>query len=140
RHAAPLLDVDVDTLTEHFAASRLSYSTQALPVNVLLDTLIRPSVDVEDAECTTNVEWRFVPEKAVSHLVIGDAPQPGGQWVENPVPASWDIQTLSYAAMLSLPGYCYAQHYRKVTGKDLPAFTRPSRREITEYLAAYPKA
>ena len=55
RHAAPLLDVDVVTLTEHFAASRLSYSTQALPVNVLLDTLIRPSVDVEDAECTTNV-------------------------------------------------------------------------------------
>lgn len=140
QHAAPLLDVDVDTLTEHFAASRLSYSTQALPVNVLLDTLIRPSVDVEDAECTTNVEWRTVPEKAVSHLVIGDAPQPGGQWVENPVPASWDIQTLSYAAMLSLPGYCYAQHYRKVMGKDLPAFTRPSRREITEYLAAYPKA
>lgn len=138
--ASPLLDLDVDTLTKHFAASRLSYSTQALPVNVLLDTLIRPSVDVEDAECTTNVEWRTVPEKAVSHLVIGNAPQAGGQWVDNPMPASWDIQTLSYAAMLSLPVYCYARHYHKVTGKELPAFTRPTRREITEYLREYPKA
>lgn len=135
-----MLDVDVDALTEHFAASRLSYSTQALPVNVLLDTLIRPSVDVEDADCTTNVEWRYEPEQAVPHLVVGDAPQPGGQWVENPMPASWEIQTLSYAAMLSLPGYCYAQHYRRVTGKDLPAFTRPSRREIADYLCAYPQA
>lgn len=140
KKASPLLDIDVHTLTEHFAASRLSYSTQALPVNVLLDTLIRPSVDVEDAECTTNVQWRCVPEKAVPHLVIGNAPQPGGQWVENPMPASWDIQTLSYAAMLSLPGYSYAQHYRSVTGVDLPAFTRPSRREITDYLCAYPQA
>lgn len=140
RKASPLLDVDVDTLTEHFAASRLSYSTQALPVNVLLDTLIRPSVDIEDADCTTNVQWRRVPEKAVPHLVIGNAPQPGGQWVENPMPASWDIQTLSYAAMLSLPGYSYAQHYRRVTGEDLPGFTRPSRREITDYLCAYPRA
>lgn len=140
KDASPLLHIDVDKLTVHFAASRLSYSTQALPVNVLLDTLIRPSVDVEDAECTTNVEWRSVPEKAVPHLVIGNAPQPGGQWVENPVNASWDIQTLSYAAMLSLPGYCYAQHYRKVTGNYLPAFTRPSRQQITDYLCAYPKA
>lgn len=137
---SPLLDVDVDALTEHFAASRLSYSTQALPVNVLLDTLIRPSVDVEDADCTSNVEWRHEPEKAVPHLVVGDAPQPGGQWVENPMPASWEIQTLSYAAMLSLPGYCYGQHYRRVTGEDLPAFTRPSRRDIADYLCAYPKA
>lgn len=140
RKASPLLDVEVDTLTEHFAASRLSYSTQALPVNVLLDTLIRPSVDVEDADCTTNVEWRYEPEKAVPHLVVGNAPQPGGQWVENPMPASWEIQTLSYAAMLSLPGYCYAQHYRRVTGEELPVFTRPSRREIADYLCAYPKA
>lgn len=140
RKDSPLLDVEVDTLTEHFAASRLSYSTQALPVNVLLDTLIRPSVDVEDADCTTNVEWRHEPEKAVPHLVVGDASQPGGQWVENPMPASWEIQTLSYAAMLSLPGYCYAQHYRRVTGEDLPVFTRPSRRDIADYLCAYPEA
>lgn len=135
-----LLNADVNALTEHFAASRLSYSTQALPVNVLLDTLVRPSVDVNDAECTTNVEWRYVPEKAVPHLVFGNAPRPGGQWTDNPMPASWEIQTLSYATMLSLPGYSFAEHHRRVTGKDLAAFTRPSRQEVAEYFRAYPEA
>ncbi|RAK78504.1 uncharacterized protein BO72DRAFT_457945 [Aspergillus fijiensis CBS 313.89] len=135
-----LLQADVSTLTEHFAASRLSYSTQALPVNVLLDTLVRPSLDVEELECVTNVEWRYEPEKAVPHLVFGDAACAGGQWTENPMPASWDIQTLSYASMLSLPGYSFADHHRAVTGKDLPAFTRPSRQETADYFRRYPGA
>lgn len=134
-----LLDVDVSALTEHFAASRLSYSTQALPVNVLFDTLIRPSVDV-NTECSTNVEWRHIPEKAISHMVFGDAAVPGGQWANNPMPGSWDIQTLSYSAMLSLPGYCFAEHYLKVAGKELPEFTRPTRQQVADYLHAYPEA
>ncbi|KAE8355975.1 hypothetical protein BDV28DRAFT_11685 [Aspergillus coremiiformis] len=135
-----LLDADADALTEHFAASRLSYSTQALPVNVLFDTLFRPSIDVEELGSITNIEWRYEPAKAVPHVVFGNAPRPGGQWTENLVPASWDIQTLSYASMLSLPGYSFAEHYRRVTGKDLPAFTRPSRQETADYFRAYPDA
>ncbi|KAL4879433.1 hypothetical protein BJY04DRAFT_96104 [Aspergillus karnatakaensis] len=135
-----LLGADVDALTEHFAASRLSYSTQALPVNVLLDTLVRPSVDVEELQSITNVEWRHEPTKAVPHRVLGNAPRPGGQWTENPMPASWEIQTLSYASMLSLPGYSIADHYRKTTGKELPAYTRPSRQETADYFQAYPEA
>ncbi|GKZ40934.1 hypothetical protein AbraIFM66951_006474 [Aspergillus brasiliensis] len=138
--APELLHVDVHALTDHFAASRLSYSTQALPVNVLLDTLVRPSVDVEELEAVTNVEWRFVPEKAVPHLIFGNAQHAGGQWTDNPVPASWDIQTLSYASMLSLPGYSFAEHHRKITGKDLPAYTRPSREETASYFRTYPEA
>lgn len=135
-----LLNANVDALTAHFAASRLSYSTQALPVNVLLDTLVRPSVDVDESGNTTNIEWRHVPEKAISHLVFGDAPRPGGQWTEDPHGASWDIQTLSYAAMLSLPGYSFADHHRQTTGQDLPSFTRPTRREIADYFQTYPAA
>ncbi|KAL2827605.1 hypothetical protein BDW59DRAFT_179100 [Aspergillus cavernicola] len=140
RGVPALLGVDVDALTEHFAASRLSYSTQALPVNVLLDTLVRPSVDVEELQSITNVEWRYEPQKAVPHWVLGNAPRPGGQWTENRMPASWEIQTLSYASMLSLPGYSIADHYRKTTGKDLPAYTRPSRQETADYFRAYPQA
>ncbi|KAL4869822.1 hypothetical protein BDV12DRAFT_184952 [Aspergillus spectabilis] len=138
--APALLGANVDALTEHFAASRLSYSTQALPVNVLLDTLVRPSVDVEELQSVTNVEWRHEPEKAVPHRVLGNAPRPGGQWTENPMPASWEIQTLSYASMLSLPGYSFADHYRKTMGKELPAYTRPSRQETADYFQAYPEA
>ncbi|KAL5333276.1 hypothetical protein BJX70DRAFT_72702 [Aspergillus crustosus] len=135
-----LLGADVDALTEHFAASRLSYSTQALPVNVLLDTLVRPSIDVEELQSITNVEWRYEPEKALSHRVLGNAPRPGGQWTENRMPASWEIQTLSYASMLSLPGYSFADHHQKMTGKELPAYTRPSRQETADYFQAYPEA
>lgn len=139
--AAPsLLNADVEALTAHFAASRLSYSTQALPVNVLLDTLVRPSVDIDEAGSTTNVEWRHVPEKAVPHLVFGKPSHPGGQWTEDPHGASWDIQTLSYAAMLSLPGYLFADYHRQIKGKELAPFTRPTRREIAAYFRAYPAA
>ncbi|KAL4960243.1 uncharacterized protein BDV14DRAFT_183048 [Aspergillus stella-maris] len=140
RGSPALLRADVDALTEHFAASRLSYSTQALPANVLLDTLVRPSVDVEELQSVTNIEWRYEPFKAVPHRVLSNAPRPGGQWTENRMPASWEIQTLSYASMLSLPGYSFADHYRKTTGKDLPAYTRPSRQETADYFRAYPEA
>ncbi|KAJ5901496.1 hypothetical protein N7495_002024 [Penicillium taxi] len=138
--APDLLHHNVDSLTAHFAASRLSYSTQALPVNVLLDTLMCPSLDIDESGTTSNLEWRHVPEKAIPHLVFGKAPYPGGQWTEDPCGASWDIQTLSYAAMLSLPGYSFADHHRKLLGQDLPSFTRPTRRAIAEYYRAYPTA
>ncbi|KAL5042578.1 hypothetical protein BDW71DRAFT_200508 [Aspergillus fruticulosus] len=140
KDAPALLGADVNALTEHFSASRLSYSTQALPVNVLLDTLVRPSVDVEELQSVTNVEWRYEPKKAVPHRVLGNAPRPGGQWTENRMPASWEIQTLSYASMLSLPGYSFADHHRKTTGKALPAYTRPSRQETADYFRSYPEA
>lgn len=38
-----------------------------------------------------------------------------------------------YAATLSIPGYSFADHHRKVTGKDLLAYTRPTRRETANY-------
>ncbi|KAJ5779930.1 hypothetical protein N7457_005090 [Penicillium paradoxum] len=140
RAVPEILNADVESLTAHFNASRLSYSTQALPVNVLLDTLVRPSVDVDEPGSISNIEWRSQPEKAVSHLVFGKPTNPGGQWTEDPLGASWDIQTLSYAAMLSLPGYSFANHHKKTTGKDLPSYTRPTRREIANYFCAYPEA
>lgn len=133
-----LLRPDLDALTHHFAASRLSYSTQALPVNVLLDALLLPQGETDDLGQTTNLEWRYEPDRAVPHLVLGDAPQPGGLWANDPVRVSWDIQTLSYAGMLSLPGYSFADHYRKTKGCELQPFTRPTRRDLAEYLRVYP--
>jgi len=125
-------------LTEHFEASQFSYSTQALPNNVLLDTLIRPNGDTDDLDKATNVVWKYQPEKAIPHIVVGNTISAGGQWVDNPVQASWDIGTLSYAGMLSLPGYSFAEHYRRTIGKELPPYTRPSRRQVTEYFRSYP--
>ena len=126
----------MDHLTEHFPASRFSYSTQALPVNVLFDTLIRPYGETE--EKATCIKWEYHPARALRHAVVGNTNKPGGQWVDNPVKASWDIETLSYARMLSLPGYDFDQYYKDVNGKDLPFYLRPSRRQVADYLAIYP--
>ena len=135
-----LFDLDVNSLTSHFGASRLSYSTQALPINVLLDTLIRPLADTEPGSLGTCVEWRHEPEREVRHVILGNTAQAGGQWADNPVEASWDIGALSYAEMLSLPGYSLEDHYRKI-GREQPAdFHRPTRRDVAAYLAAYPGA
>ena len=135
-----LLDIDVGDLTAHFAASRLSYSTQALPVNVLLDTLIRPLADTNPDQYRSCVTWRHEPEKNVAHLVLGNTLRAGGQWADNPIAGSWDIGALSYAEMLSLPGYSLLEHRRRQrNGKRAKEFDRPSRREVAQYLAVYPE-
>ncbi|KAI8932676.1 hypothetical protein NX059_010170 [Plenodomus lindquistii] len=125
-------------LYAHFLAS-LRYSTQALPVNTLLDTLIRPNADTE-INPTSCIEWRYEPERAIPHVAIGEAAHAGGQWAENPVSASADIGTLSYAEQLSLPGYSYADHLAESKKQDEYDFVRPSRTEYAAYLKAYPKA
>ena len=135
-----LLNLDVDSLTEHFSASRFSYSTQALPINVLLDTLVRPLGETDDTNKKTCVKWQFEPERAVPHVVIGNTNATGGQWVDNPVQASWDIGTLSYGGMLSLPGYSMQDHFERTLGKHMLPFSRPTRRQVASYLARYPSA
>lgn len=85
QQAPCLLDVDISELTSHFAASRISYSTQALPINVLLDTLLRPLADTDPGEHKSCVEWRYEPLRKVEHLVLGDTTNAGGQWADNPV-------------------------------------------------------
>ena len=87
---------DIYSLTEHFPASELSYSTQAQRVNVLLDTLLRPNGDLELGPAKPNVRWVKDDRARADHLVLGVASHAGGQWSENPVATSSDIQTLRY--------------------------------------------
>jgi hypothetical protein len=125
-------------LYSHFQSS-LRYSTQALAINTLLDTLIRPNADTE-TNPKSCIEWRYDAGHAVSHIAIGDSAHAGGQWADNPVSASWDIGTLSYAEMLSLPGYSYSDHYAEARKEPMPDFIRPSRAEVADYFKAYPSA
>ncbi|KAL9089822.1 MAG: hypothetical protein Q9165_005616 [Trypethelium subeluteriae] len=125
-------------LYDHFQSS-LKYSTQALPINVLLDTLLRPNADTQmnPRPC---VEWKYTPERAVPHFVLGETENAGGQWAKEDASAIWDIQALSYAEMLALPGYSLADHHLSMTGELLPDFVRPSRKEVAAYFDAYPRA
>ncbi|KAL9054527.1 MAG: hypothetical protein Q9162_004083 [Coniocarpon cinnabarinum] len=132
-----LLSFD-SSIFEHLRSS-LKFSSQAHPVNVLLDTLLRPYGDVSDFSKSC-VEWSYEPDKAVSHIVLGEAPSAGGQWADDPVIATKDIGTLSYAEQLSLPGYTFADHWLQTQGESLPELIRPSRAEVARYYAQYPKA
>ncbi|KAI9763636.1 MAG: hypothetical protein M1840_000350 [Geoglossum simile] len=126
-------------LTEHFQGSRISYSTQALPINVLLDTLLRPNADTTSGEVLSRIRWSHEPDKAVSHTVFGCTRRPGGQWSErSKLLSSSGIETLSYAEMLSLPGSTFADYYKEKHAQTLPEFTRPSQKDVSEYLTAYP--
>ncbi|KAH0537295.1 hypothetical protein FGG08_005885 [Glutinoglossum americanum] len=129
----------IDSLTEHFLGSRLSYSTQALPINVLLDTLLRPNADTACGAVHSRIRWSHEPDKAVPHVVLGCSRRPGGQWSErSKLSSSSDIETLSYAEMLSLPGYPLAELYKEKHARALPEFTRPSQVDVSNYLATYP--
>ena len=133
-----LLDADVNfsDLTAHFPGSRYSYSTAALPVNVLLDTLLRPLADTEPGVHESCIEWRRDPKRQVCHVLLGDT-LPGGQWSSNPVAASWDIGTLSYLDQLSLPGYSLRDHLRTKSTDQEADFLRPTRRDVASYLQEY---
>ncbi|KAI5310268.1 hypothetical protein KEM55_009237, partial [Ascosphaera atra] len=148
--------VDFESLTEHLPGSRFNYSPQALPVNALFDALRRPAGDdVAANERSACIKWEYRPELAISHLVIGDAAQPGGQWADCPKGTSTEVQSLSYSGLLSLPGYTFSEHVAKHgRGKigntadpgdhpsscEIMEFERPLRREVADYYAAYPAA
>lgn len=73
-----LLEFNVRDLISHFTASRLSYSTQAFPINLLLDTLLRPLADTNPGQHESCVEWCRDTTKIVSYVVLGNTSQPGG--------------------------------------------------------------
>ncbi|KAL8828354.1 MAG: hypothetical protein Q9191_002637 [Dirinaria sp. TL-2023a] len=139
RDSICLLDIDVSDLTSHFAASRISYSTQALPINVLLDTLIRPLSDIDPGEHESCIKWRYEPQRRIEHVVLGNTADAGGQWADNPIVGSWDIGALSYTEMLSLPGYSLMEHLKGQKEMVAEDFDRPSRRMVAEYLKIYPR-
>lgn len=48
------------------------------PVAVLFDSLLLPDSDF-GLDHTSPLEWRYEPERAIPHLVLGKGP-PGGAW------------------------------------------------------------
>ncbi|KAF3926929.1 hypothetical protein ABW20_dc0106538 [Dactylellina cionopaga] len=139
---------DYDDLTCHFpAASSMSYSTAALPLNVLMDTLLRPLADIDLEECTSRVDWKKSGSEIIPHVVLGEEPKAGGQWAGDEIWFGDDedeegdngLKTLSYADLLSLPGYSFSDHYRQKYNKEMNTYYRPTRRLVANYYATYPR-
>lgn len=67
-----------------FSLQDLEYLCEGLegrssnPVAVLFDSLLLPDSDF-GFDHTSPLEWRYEPERAIPHLVLGKGP-PGGAW------------------------------------------------------------
>ncbi|XP_041639129.1 oxidative stress induced growth inhibitor 1 [Cheilinus undulatus] len=68
------------------------------PVAVLFDSLLLPNSDF-GLDHTSPLEWRYEPERAIPHLVLGRGP-PGGAWHA----MEGSMLTLSLANWMELPG------------------------------------
>ncbi|KAM9365276.1 oxidative stress induced growth inhibitor 1 [Pholidichthys leucotaenia] len=68
------------------------------PVAVLFDSLLLPDSDF-GLDRTSPLEWRYEPERAIPHLVLGKGP-PGGAWHA----MEGSMLTLSLANWMELPG------------------------------------
>ncbi|KAK9469851.1 hypothetical protein V1512DRAFT_19679 [Lipomyces arxii] len=124
------------TLQQYLSYAHREFASQVVaPVNYLLDTLDAPNLDLDiEARAKSRVRWSLKSENALSHLVVGSSFVPGGQWAGRDVPS----RTLSYAEMLSLPGFSFSEFYRKTYGKDIGLYTRPIRADVAAYYASYP--
>ncbi|KAF4083599.1 hypothetical protein AMELA_G00143800 [Ameiurus melas] len=68
------------------------------PLAVLFDSLLLPDSDV-GLDCASPLLWRYEPERAMNHLVLGKGP-PGGAWHA----MEGSMLTLSLANWMELPG------------------------------------
>ncbi|CAG5977639.1 unnamed protein product [Menidia menidia] len=87
-----LLDQDLEYLCEGLEGRSSN------PVAVLFDSLLLPDSDF-GLEHSSPLEWRYEPERAVPHLVLGKGP-PGGAWHA----MEGSMLTLSLANWMELPG------------------------------------
>ncbi|XP_017294417.1 oxidative stress induced growth inhibitor 1 isoform X2 [Kryptolebias marmoratus] len=88
----PLMEQDLEYLCEGLEGRSSN------PVAVLFDSLLLPDSDF-GLDHTSPLEWRYEPERAVPHLVLGKGP-PGGAWHA----MEGSMLTLSLANWMELPG------------------------------------
>ncbi|KAK9375913.1 uncharacterized protein V1513DRAFT_441228 [Lipomyces chichibuensis] len=124
------------TLQQYLRYTQRTSAPQVVaPVNYLLDTLVAPNIDIDiHAREKSRVRWILKKENAIGHLVVGSSFVPGGQWAGRDVPS----KTLSYAEMLSLPGFSYSEYYKSTYGKEIDPYSRPIRTDVAAYYAMYP--
>lgn len=135
-----LLDaVSNKDVLQHVIDKGPHFRSSMLPVNLLLDLLVvSDEINyVSRDQMDSRIEWIHEPERAIDHVVIGT--HPGGQWAQSDTSTTTpDDQCLSYAEMLSLPGYPFSTHYKEKYGKTPPEFLRPKRKDIASYFDEYP--
>ncbi|KAA8917195.1 hypothetical protein TRICI_000646 [Trichomonascus ciferrii] len=137
-----LLDAVSDTELLDYVSSRYAsfYSSNMLAVDLLVDTLVA----ADETEFASNsackksrILWKQC--KQVSHKVLGNSPHAGGQWTNINETDGPEDMSLSYAEMLSLPEYSYSEFFEEKYHTRLKDYSRPTRRDVSDYYAEYPK-
>ncbi|XP_053354078.1 oxidative stress induced growth inhibitor 1 [Clarias gariepinus] len=88
----PLFEQDLEYLCEGLEGRSSN------PLAVLFDSLLLPDSDF-GLDCASPLQWRYEPERAINHLVLGKGP-PGGAWHA----MEGSMLTLSLANWMELPG------------------------------------
>ncbi|PRT54095.1 Oxidative stress-induced growth inhibitor 1 [Wickerhamiella sorbophila] len=114
------------------------FSSDCSPVSLLFDTLRIPCETNIQNQSTmeSRVSWKASPENKVPYTLIGGKDGAGGQW-SNMDSDSEDSRVLSYAEMLSLPGWAFSHFYRERYNCAVPDFLRPTRKVVAEYYKLY---
>ncbi|XP_076066320.1 oxidative stress-induced growth inhibitor 2-like [Oratosquilla oratoria] len=120
----PLIDLNLRDLSEGLEGRSNN------PVAVLFDALHHPEADV-GLDNPSALEWRYEPERAVDHVVLGKN-LPGGAWQS----MEGDFLTLSLGAWMELPGldFCKWLAAQGVEGK------RATVHHVAQYYRHYVKA
>lgn len=105
------------------------------PVALLFDALLNPDADI-GAKLPSLVHWKFQPERAVRHVVLGKYDE-GGIWqtIED------DIQTLSLGDWMQLPDMSFAEwrvNNAKLSDTDHDILSnRATAAEVRQYYSDY---
>lgn len=117
------------------------FAANTSPTSLLFDALVASeeasfaSFEIKE----TRIKWVHDNESRISHVILGSSLSPGGQWSSANTPDDNEEKSLSYAEMLSLPGFSFTEFYRSFLASQdsLQSFTRPKRGDIAKYYNEY---
>lgn len=114
------------------------FSTDCSPQSLLMDTLRIPSeANLQSLETMEpRIIWKHFPDRCIPCRLFGGSDGAGGQWIDMSADSE-DSRVLSYAEMLSLPGYSFSEFYAAETGDLPPEFFRPPRKIVAKYYQHY---
>lgn len=94
---ASIVDQDLEFLSEGLEGRSPN------PVALLWDALTHPDADL-GAESSSLLKWKYEPDKAIPHLVLGKM-KPGGSWQR----MEGNMQTLSQSTWMEMPDRPFRQ-------------------------------
>ncbi|CAD5125876.1 DgyrCDS14067 [Dimorphilus gyrociliatus] len=122
-----LIEHDLDLLSQLAVDGRSSN-----PIPKLIDSLRCPGADVGSEE-ESNLEWKYHPERAINHVVLGKS-EGGGVW--NSLDSKYEQKTVSKAGWMELPGLKYTaqNRFQRAVPNDLRRYYKAYSGLVSDYI------